>query len=157
MVYSALVVSNNILRRAFESGADVTPMKLQKLVYLTASEYATATGTHLVADSFEAWEYGAASRVIFDKFVPFGGAGISKYAKDAMDVANMVDEAAQPEVHDAIERVWRLGQYLSPVELARLTRRTDSAWYKAWVAKTSIQFDDMVADITYRDRLGIDA
>jgi len=156
MNIGALIVGNNILSRAFDDDIEVTPMKLQKLLYFVASEYATVTGKSLVSESFEAWEYGSAVRSVHDKFRPFAGKPINVFAKDAMGKARKVDESARPEVAHVIDSVWRLGKHLSPVELARLTQRPGSAWFKAWGTGLPIRLDDMAADVTYRDRLGIE-
>ena len=156
MTVSALIVGNNILRRAFNDGIDVTPMKLQKLIFLAASEYATITGEQLVAENFEAWEYGSAVRTVHDKFRPFAGKPITVFAKDAMGKARQVDESARPDVARAVDAVWRLGKHMSAVELARITQRPGSAWHKAWGTGLPIRFDDMAADVTYRERLGIE-
>ena len=40
---SALNVANNILKRGFSEGIDITPMKLQKLTYIVLSFIAVST------------------------------------------------------------------------------------------------------------------
>ena len=54
---SALNVANNILKRGFSEGIDITPMKLQKLTYIVFKKYYQDTGSILFPEMFEVWKY----------------------------------------------------------------------------------------------------
>ena len=55
---SALSVGNTILKRARNDGIDITPMKLQKMIYIVYKEYLKQTGRSLFPERFEVWKYG---------------------------------------------------------------------------------------------------
>ena len=55
---SALNVGNNILKRGFSENIDITPMKLQKLIYLVYKKYYQDTKKVLFSEPFEVWKYG---------------------------------------------------------------------------------------------------
>ena len=46
MNITALNVANNILKRAFAEDIDITPMKLQKIIFCTYKEYLKKQGFH---------------------------------------------------------------------------------------------------------------
>jgi uncharacterized phage-associated protein len=164
--FSPLHVGNNILHRAFygrrHSGrgpitmTDVSPMKLQRLLYLVASEYATDTGETLLYESFKRWSLGPVSQVMYDKFHILGSSSITRYARDAMGRGHLIDEGRNPALRVALDRVWMHGKLLSAVDLSRATRQEGSAWHAAFAAGvTTIDDQAMIADITYRRALGI--
>lgn len=155
MAYSAVHVSNNILKRAFDSEVSVSPMKLQKILFFVASEYAKRTGRQLLSESFEAWAYGPVVRSVYDEFRSFGGSAIRAYGKDARGKAYMADEDADPDLDLVLSAVWDATRDRTAVHLSRITHRPDSAWSTAETNSERISHDAMVADISYRDVLGL--
>jgi uncharacterized phage-associated protein len=156
MTFSPIHIGNNIIRRARTEHVDVSTMKLQKLLFFTAAEFAKITGGPLLHERFRVWPYGPVAQSLHDKFGPLGGKPLSALGKDAEGNAFIADEAEHPEVVYAIGRVWRLGRDMSGVELARLTQSPGSAWHQAFTTgATSIDDAALPDDFTYRDRLGI--
>lgn len=157
MSFSPTVVSNNILKRAFNDDVNVSPMKLQKLLYFVASEYAKAKKDVLFNENFQAWDYGPVIRSVYDEFRPFGGSPIRKYAKDAEGRARIIREASYPELERSINRVWEGAKDLSAVRLSRITHEPGSAWYNAFQQARSGSIDNaaLAADRTYLKPLGL--
>ena len=157
MSFSAVNVSNNLLFRAFEQDVNISPMKLQKLLYFVASEYAKATNTPLLNEQFRAWQYGPVVRSVYDEFKSYGGAPIRKYAKDAEGKAYRIDEGKNMPLAHAIDRVWGQAKGISAVELSRITHTPGSAWFETYQAAGSELIPDakLAADETYRKRLSL--
>jgi len=149
MAFSPSNISNNILKRAFADGGDVSPMKLQKLLYFAASEYAKMTGKPLLDENFRAWRYGPVVRSVYDEFRSFGGSPIKAYAKDAAGKAYSIDERQAPELKEALDRVWQHAHRFSAVELSRITHAPDSAWSEAYTRSEYISNDALAQDETY--------
>lgn len=61
---TALNIANAILYKGFNEGVDLTPMKLQRLLYLTYKEFYKRTNTLLFDEKFEVWKYGAVVEVL---------------------------------------------------------------------------------------------
>lgn len=57
-MYSPTMIANNILSRSFSDKVDITPMKLQRILYFTAAEYQKATHKPLLEEPFSTWTYG---------------------------------------------------------------------------------------------------
>lgn len=152
-MFSPSHVSNNILRRAFNDDIAVSPMKLQRLLYFVASEYAKITGSPLLGESFQAWQYGPVVRSVYDEFHSFGGGSIRKFAKDAQGKSYRVNEKHNPALTYAIDRVWQKASNRSPVDLSRVTHLPESAWSKAYEKQEYIDDNELARDNTYAHAL----
>lgn len=128
-MYTAANVANNIL---FRSKCNITPMKLQKMLYIIYKEYLSITGKKLFNEPFEAWRYGPVVRCVYDEFKSFGSSTIDEFAKDAEGNAYMVSEEYDQDLQIIIDDVFRRYKATSGVELSRLTHINEkSAWKKA--------------------------
>jgi hypothetical protein len=152
------VISNNILNRAFNEGIYISPMKLQKIMYYVASEFAKATNHPLFSEKFEAWQYGPVLPSVYREFRPFNGRLITNYAiQDALGNAYVIDESTDVHLKEALDRVWNRTRNLGAVELSRLTHAEGSAWYKAWKrgANSLLDNDEVRNDGTYQQKLDL--
>lgn len=155
MAYSPVNVSNSILKRAFDEKVDVSPMKLQKLLFFVASEYAKRSGKPLLDGSFQAWQYGPVIRSVYDEFRSFGGRPIRSYGKDAEGKSYRVKESSDPNLQAALDTVWAAAKSRSAVALSRITHKPGSAWSHAYNYGGHITDDALKADTTYRADLGL--
>ena len=153
-MYSAVNVSNNILKRAFDEDISVSPMKLQKILYFVASEYAKRAGYPLLDDYFQPWPYGPVVRSVYDEFRSFGGDPIRKFGKDARGQAYMADEARDHVLADSLDDVWHAVKHRSAVDLSRVTHAPGSAWSRFY-QQQMISPEAVRDDETYRPQLGI--
>lgn len=147
-MYTASVVANNILIRGLE---EITPMKLQKLLYITYKEYLTTTGNKLFNEPFEAWRYGPVVRCVYDEFKSFGSRPITEFAKDAEGKAFMVSEALDPKLKTVLDDVFARYSGESGIDLSKLTHRNaKSAWKKTISERKSILEDgDIINEKSY--------
>lgn len=150
--YSAQAVANTILRECFQAEKPVTAMRLQRLLYFTAAEYATITGQPLIDEPFRKWPYGPVLRSVYDKFGALGAKNIEVYSRDAGGNAYTVSVRHDPALRDAL-RVLPATHALSPAELSRIAVQSGSAWERATGER--LDHGDIAADTTYRAALGL--
>lgn len=144
------LVANSILRHAFTEKIAVSPMKLQKLMFLITCLYQCATGRRLLAESFQPWKYGPVCGAVYGAFESFGGNPITEYAKNAIGNVYAADERSSPELKKAIDMVWSHLGRLSAVTLSRITVLPRSAWSKAVEGKSCfVSNADMAEDHTF--------
>lgn len=156
MPYAPAVIANHILGRAFRAGVPVIPMKLQKILWFTAAQYAKATGEALLTERFETWPYGPVLRSMDEKFRPFAGTPIDRYSADAKGIASTVDESRDRPLVEVVDRVWAGTHHLSPVMLARITCLPGSSWCDAVESGDRyIRNDLLAADVSYRTLLDL--
>lgn len=154
--FDPTLVSNNILQRAFRDNVPVSPMKLQKILYFAASEYAKKVGKPLLNDDFEAWQYGPVVRDVFQEFKSFSGKPIRAYAKDAAGQSFIISETDNPVFSDVLDRVWAQTRGRTAVSLSRLTHVDGSAWHSAYTGwNDTISNEAIQADCTYREALSL--
>lgn len=155
-MYGATFIANNVLNRAFAERKEITPMKLQKILFFIAAEYAKQTDEKLLEEDFGVWKYGPVVYSVYSEFSSYGKRSITRYARDAMGKAFMADETADPFLKICIDRVWVKTKDKNGIELGNITHIEDSAWDKGFQAGESyIKHDDMKTDCTYRVELGI--
>lgn len=85
------VVANTFLYSAFQENVEVSPMKLQKLMYFFFREYARTSGVKLFSEQFETWTYGSVLPSIYYEFQGYGKRKIEKFAKDAQGQVKILD------------------------------------------------------------------
>jgi uncharacterized phage-associated protein len=142
--------TNNILQRSFDDGIPVTPMKLQRLLYLTAVDYARRTdGVSPFHEPFQAWKYGPVIRSVYDKFQPIGGDPIRVFARDAAGNGHLVREASSPELSAALSTVWAAFQHVTAVDASRIICQPGTVWYRAFAVGegTPIPDDQIWSDL----------
>lgn len=154
---NATWVANNILQRAFRDKVDVSPMKLQKLLYFVTCLYQRKTRKRLLSEPFQQWKYGPVCRSVYDEFHVFRGNPIRKYGKDSAGNMYCIDEDNNKELRKVLDFVWGMMRNMSAVALSRITHRKDSAWSKAYEKKELyIDENDMTHDCTFDDVMGLE-
>ncbi len=129
---NAIHVGNSILMRAFIENIDITPMKLQKLIYFTYQMYLKETDIPLFDERFETWKYGPVISSVYNEFKKYGANAIRQYAteKDGKTIFT-VNEEASPIFKRILDSVWSSCKTFDGIYLSSITHRPESAWSKA--------------------------
>ena len=133
-------VANNFLRRGKDEGIEITPLKLQKLVYFLYKEYLKQTGEPLFSEQFETWKYGPVVPSIYTEFNSCGSCAIKGFAIDSQGKSYIVRETGV--FAECIEKIWSAYKYCSGETLSSLTHREGTAWTKAKEKKARFLSDD---------------
>lgn len=130
MIYPTEAVANYFLERARAVGEEISPMKLQKLVYYAHGWHLGILGEPLIDEQIEAWQYGPVIRSLYHEFKEFGnqpinrlatirtptGASAPRLPESAVDVRAILDE-----VYDSY------GVY-TPFQLSMMTHAPGTPW-----------------------------
>lgn len=129
---TALNVGNNILERAFAENIDITPMKLQRLIYFVYRDYLQQTNNSLFNERFKTWKHGPVLSSVYEKFKKYGANAIRSYAieGDGKTVLT-VNEDNSPAFKRILDNVWKTSKNYNGIYLSSLTNMQGSAWYKA--------------------------
>jgi len=154
MAYSAFAVANAFIERA-EQGRipNLTPMKLQKLMYYAQAWHLKTFNEPLLDDNFVRWQYGPVVPAVYHEFKAFGAMPITGRATTRSGPGFGVniptippDDANAWEVIDAI-----IDEY-GPIEahvLAYMTHAEGSAWATGGGATGEvITYDQITSDPT---------
>jgi len=149
MKASAQNLCNNILMRAHKEEIEVSPMKLQKLLYYVCVMYVQETGSFPILERFEVWKYGPVIPSIYIEFKPFGSAPIKGFALNSKGKAMIVDEDINPVIKKCINYIWNKFKNFSAIALAERTHQRGSGWYSAFQKnKEIISQEEMFNDKT---------
>jgi uncharacterized phage-associated protein len=125
---SVIGLANTIIQLGNQEKIDITPMKLQKLLYFIYKRYLKYSGNPLFSNRFEAWKYGPVVRCVYDEFKQFGANPITKYAKNSEGKAPAVKMNKNAKF---IREVWDKYKYYDGIELSTITHQKGTAWDKA--------------------------
>ena len=125
------VVANTVLMLAFEENIAVSPMKLQKLIYIIYKTYLKKTGNKLFTESFSKWKYGPVVESVYYEFGCFGANSINKFARDAKGNVQVIDLEKKSLLSEIVQDVWDKYKGYSAMVLSSLTHSENSAWSKA--------------------------
>ncbi|MEI7202529.1 type II toxin-antitoxin system antitoxin SocA domain-containing protein [Pectobacterium parvum] len=140
MPYSAIAVANSLIKKAKEKGIkDLSPMKLQKLVYFAHAWMLAIDDRPLINEPVKAWKFGPVINSIYHEFKTYGSKNIEFYGTE-FDIIE--DEEGHPDV--AFVTPWvpvsdYKADYVldaildtygdkSAIFLSNLTHQEDSAW-----------------------------
>lgn len=79
-MHDARAIANFFLDRADSRGTTLSIMTLLKVLYFAHAWYLAKEDKPLIAQQFEAWDYGPVSRVVYDQFKKFGKSPINTRA-----------------------------------------------------------------------------
>src|SRR4249919_3603623 len=79
-MHDARAIANYFLDRAEARGIKLTLMTLLKVLYFAHAWYLARTDKPLIAQHFEAWQYGPVNRLVYDQFKGLGKKPIESLA-----------------------------------------------------------------------------
>lgn len=139
MIYSAKAIANYFLALAEVSGKSITPMKIQKLVYMASGWHMALTnGKSLINEQVEAWKYGPVIPSLYDEFKQFGNDVITKSATE-IDTNGTTLSLIVPQVSNddsyvkgLLDKVWEVYGAYTPYQLSNMTHQQGTPWYQTW-------------------------
>ena len=145
---SAGFVANYFIKRSFESGELLSPLKLIKLVYMAYGWWLAVKQERLFGERIEAWKYGPVIPSLYHEFKCYGRLPISKMSQrvvfsDNVDESSSSYEKANgicqeeteeplPEgVQKCLEWIWQSYSPYTAVALSVITHQEKTPWAEA--------------------------
>ena len=125
---SSLACANSFIQAAKQDHVSLTPLKLQKLIYLLYAKYYHETNTPLFAENFERWTYGPVISRVYEAFKHYSGNPIEDFARE-YDGKTYVMEM-DDDLRECFRSVWRAFNGWDGRKLTDLTHKEGSAWWK---------------------------
>ncbi|MCO6506262.1 MAG: DUF4065 domain-containing protein [Snodgrassella sp.] len=146
MAYAAIPVANSIIDLAKQGKiCDLSPMKLQKLMYFTQFFYLKNFNNILITDYFVRWKFGPVIPSIYYQLKSYGANPIDNYIRQLSpenDVIIYMMAYNDLESWAVLNKVVEELGGLSAIQLSALTHRENSSWGKKELG-TVITPDDM--------------
>ncbi len=104
---------------------DMSPLKIQKLVYFAHGMYLAMTGGKpLIEEDVYAWTYGPVIKPLYRELRVFGA--------DPVDI-NFLDDTKQiGEEAEFLEKVWNVFKKYTSIQLSMMTHEKDGPWRKTY-------------------------
>mgnify|MGYP001491043946 CR=1 FL=1 len=128
MTYNVIDIADAILRIAKTSGSDITPIRLNKLAYLSQRRYYNTNGIPLFKETIEAWQYGPVIPALYNV--------TKQYGRTAIPFEKVADArtALDAETIEFLESIYRDYLNYSDIQLASIASARGSP-YQATIAK----------------------
>ena len=135
MGYSAKAIANYFLSEYGKHG--ITPLKMQKLVYLAHGWHLAFHDEALIDDEYaEAWQYGPVFSSLYHEFKHRGRGPIIDPATevDFEDFKETIPKVRRSDERTSrlLDEVWKVYGERSGLELSRITHRPGSPWEETW-------------------------
>ena len=130
----ALDVANTILRHGFSEKIKITPMKLQKLIYILYKEYLKKTGKSLFLENSQAWKTGPVLESVYIQFKKYKSKPIKVYFWEYTQnepMYRMLKINSNEIFANTFYFVWTNYKNYDGKALAKLTMQEGGAWHKA--------------------------
>lgn len=133
MPHSALSVANAVLDLALEHKNPMTPLKLQKFIYICHGFNLALVEGPLIKEAVFAWDWGPVIPAIYHEFKIFGKDPIEGYAKEPEKGKMREIPPPQDEITRAVLKgVWGLYGKMDGYQLANLTHKPGTPWEQTW-------------------------
>jgi uncharacterized phage-associated protein len=129
---STKAVANFFIQKLNEKGLDVSPMKLQKLVYFAHGWHLALSGDPLIAESVQAWQYGPVVESLYHDVKHWGSDTIRQpIAETVFD--NGVLRLVIPSVSDTqklhlLDQIALIYGEFDALQLSNMTHMPDTPW-----------------------------
>ncbi|EMN3010600.1 DUF4065 domain-containing protein [Proteus mirabilis] len=153
MAYSAAAVANAFIQRAIDGEIpDLTPMKLQKLMFYAQSWSLKIYKEPIFDDFFAKWQYGPVIPSIYHEVKKYGASKItSKISNVEFDgnelfsVQPMIS-SADKKINALIDKIIEVYGSLRGTQLSYLTHQEGTAWDKANKAGIDVLSNDLLRE-----------
>jgi uncharacterized phage-associated protein len=140
MSYPAITVANELIKLSLSEGISVTPMKLQKMLYLANGISYKRKGQKLIDERFEAWDYGPVVESVYHEFKEYRGNPIPepKNVPVFRGGDTFINSSAINVSDDdlkIIKEAWDNAKSLDGLTLSKWSHNQNSPWDKAFHAQ----------------------
>lgn len=142
MANSAVSVANAFLLNGFKDKEPISPMMIQKLLYLAQGYHLYLCKLPVFDEDFQAWRFGPVVPSIYQACKKYSRHGITELLTEWYEEWEERVPAAPPSESEAIkviEFVWENYGSFNPMRLSQWTHVKDGPWDRALKSGTRIR------------------
>ena len=127
-MYNPGIIANYFVQKSFDTGIELTPMKLVKLVFIAHGWHLGIEGEPLINEVVQAWKYGPVISSVYHDFKKFGTFQITepKFIPDCNYQEIDIDTIL------ILDRVWEQYNRFTGPQLSNLTHQPNTPWDIIW-------------------------
>lgn len=154
-MYSSAAIANRFLGVAPASGSRLTPMKIQKLVYIAHGWHLAYKDRPLCFETAQAWRWGPVFHDLYHSVKRWGRHPITEEIRDYWDgEVYVVEEDEGGFAVELIDAIWDVYRRFSAAQLSAMTHAKGTPW--AAVYKRGKRYAEIPNDLIrshYRELL----
>ncbi|MCE9552028.1 MAG: DUF4065 domain-containing protein [Planctomycetes bacterium] len=141
MAFESKAVANHLLDLAKCDGQSLSPMRVIKLAYIAHGWHLALTGSMLVDEYPEAWQYGPVIPSIYHEFKHFGNSPVTTPALRLDLRSRTLVPYRLPTTTDAesarvvLDRIWEVYKPFDALQLSAMTHKEGTPWFITWHEK----------------------
>jgi uncharacterized phage-associated protein len=128
----SLAVANFFVEQSIQTGIELTPMKLIKIVYIAHGWSLAMRKAPLIDEGVEAWKYGPVVRSVYDKFKHYRDSQITQMAQISDGVNLFSPQVHDMEIRNFLQSVWSTYSKFSGWQLSFITHEDGTPWSETW-------------------------
>jgi uncharacterized phage-associated protein len=127
-MFTSIEIGNYFIKKSLDTGKELTPMKLIKMVYIAHGWHLALTSQPLLSEAVHAWQYGPVITSLYEKIKGYG-----KHQIDSLIILYQNEESIIPIVKDEnilpiLNRVWDVYSDYNGLQLSSLTHQDGTPW-----------------------------
>ncbi|MDP3959913.1 MAG: DUF4065 domain-containing protein [Pseudorhodobacter sp.] len=130
-MHDARIVANEILRRAWDFGVDLSQIDIQKITYFLHGHHLLDHGTPLIGTEFQALHYGPVQTVLLESFRKWGDEPIRELAtrfdpirRTHHEMPRLTDNASMATIDRYLERYLEIPSFA----MVEMTHSPGTPW-----------------------------
>lgn len=132
VMHHPVAVANFFIQKGLDTGEEVSPMKLLKLVYIAHGWHLALKGEPLISEGAQAWKFGPVIPDLYHRLKHYGMRPITELESEFVDGELVIPRVTNEADKRFLEAVWRAYSRYSAIELSNLTHQADTPWSEVW-------------------------
>jgi len=132
-MYDPISIANYFIKKSWEHGTELTPMKLVKLVYIAHGWHLGITEQPLLTEIPQAWQYGPVVPTVYHAFKSYGNQQVTQLHCVVTPNGTFTPElVADPSISLLLDKVWEIYSQYNGIQLSALTHQSNTPWDIVW-------------------------
>jgi len=129
-MYNSLVISNFFIEKSKDTGIELTPMKILKMVYISHGWFLAYNNKPLIKETVLAWRYGPVIIEVYDKFKKYRSQQITSLVDIINDgiISDREMGTGNEGIDNFLNAMWNHYSKYDGLSLSSLTHQDGSPW-----------------------------
>lgn len=128
-MYNPTTIANYFIKKSFDTGIGVSPMKLIKLIYLAHGWNLAIQNEPLINEAIQAWKYGPVISSVYQNVKFYKNSYIPS------TIFTLQKEPIDDRTNQLLDKVWDVYQAQDGLQLSTITHQENSPWDIVWNQK----------------------
>lgn len=134
-MYSSLLIASKLIQLGIDQGQPITPMKLQKMLYMAHGIHLATYDKPLLSEPIQAWSYGPVVPDVYQSFKQWGNTPITAYPNFYLKIGDQVYSDISSLDADAAKTIgetWATAKDYDAIQLSEWSHKSGSPWAQSY-------------------------